>query len=284
MKRNNSSVLLIVALALAGGAAWLANDWIFNLESAPQPQDEAEMASVVVAELKIPYGQVVNSNAVKLQAMPKDMVTEDYFTAIEQIDGLITSGDIYPGEILNRQRVTDKLLGAILASLIGSDMRALTVRVNDVIGVAGFLLPNNRVDILSARKQGDSTVITTVLQNMKVLAVDQIAAPKSQESNAVVVRAVTLEVTPDQAEVLYKAVQEGSIQLALRNPEDSYIAPPPPEPVVVKVESPKPEPKPVAKPVPKPKPKPIPKLRVDPPSYSVTVIRGTSSAKKKFNK
>ena len=86
------------------------------------------------------------------------------------------------------------------------------------------------------------------------------------------VRAVTLEVTPEQAETLYKAIKEGSIQLALRNPKDGYIIPPPPEPVVAQAE---PEPKP---PEP-PKPYVTPQRQ----SFSVTVIRGSSSTIKKFN-
>jgi pilus assembly protein CpaB len=272
MKRNNSFLLLMAALLLASGAAWLAAKWVFNPVTQPLTQDETKTAAVVVATLKIPYGNAISTNAVKIQQIPDSLMSEDYFTVLEETEGLITNGDIFPGEILNRQRVTDKALGAILASLIGSDMRAVTVRVNDVIGVAGFLLPNNRVDILSSIKRDGGIAIDTVLQNIKVLAVDQTAATNNQESSAVVVRAVTLEVTPEQAETLYKAIQEGSIQLALRNPKDGYIIPPPPEPVVVQAE---PEPKP---PEP-PKPYVTPQRQ----SFSVTVIRGSSSTIKKFN-
>jgi pilus assembly protein CpaB len=274
MKRNNSFLLLTIALLLAFGAAWLANDWIFNLESHAQSRNDIETVPVVVATLKIPYGQIVKENSVKLQPIPVSLVTDDHFTTIEELDGLVTNGDVFPGEILNRQRVTDKALGAVLASLISRDMRAVTVRVNDVIGVAGFLLPNNRVDVLASRKQDKRSEVSTVLQNVKVLAVDQTAAPKSKESNAVVVRAVTLEVTPDQAETLYKAIQEGGIQLALRNPKDEYIIPPPPVPIVVQAEPPK-----------LVEPKPTPKIvaRAAPTSYLVTVIRGTSSTRQKFN-
>ena len=276
MNRNNSFLLLMAALLLASGAAWLAAKWVFKLET-PLTQEEAKTASVVVATLKIPYGNAVSINAVKIQQIPDNLMSEEYFSVLEETEGLITNGDIFPGEILNRQRVTDKALGAILASLIGSDMRAVTVRVNDVIGVAGFLLPNNRVDILSSTTRDDGGIaIDTVLQNIKVLAVDQTAQTKNQESSAVVVRAVTLEVTPEQAETLYKAIVVGTIQLALRNPKDGYIIPPPPEPVVVQAEPPK---------LVEPKPPEPPKPRVTPQrqSHSVTVIRGISSTVKKFN-
>jgi pilus assembly protein CpaB len=96
-------------------------------------------------------------------------------------------------------------------------MRAVTVRVDDVVGVAGFLLPGNTVDILASRKRGQGRAITeTILQNIKVLAVDQTASSESNEP--VIVRAVTLEMKPTQAEVLFQARVEGSIQLTLRNP------------------------------------------------------------------
>src|ERR1700686_4217002 len=111
-----------------------------------------------------------------------------------------------------------------LAANIAKDKRAVTVRVDDVIGVAGFLLPGNRVDVVATRKDDRTSVIPseTILNNIKVLAVDQSAAANSNEP--VVVRAVTLEVTPEEAETLLKGKAAGSIQLALRNPLDESDA------------------------------------------------------------
>ena len=144
-------------------------------------------------------------------------------------------------------------------------MRALTVRVNDVIGVAGFLLPGNRVDVLSARKTTDRRAVTeTILRNIKVLAVDQTASTEKNEP--VIVRAVTLEMTPDQAEVLVKARTEGEIQLTLRNPLEA---------------EPEPEPEPVAKPVSKPAVVRRPARKPSSSSTTVTVIRGTKVDTKK---
>ena len=95
--------------------------------------------------------------------------------------------------------LADNAGGTALAVVIEQGKRALTVRVNDVIGVAGFLLPGSRVDVLSIRKADGRTAISeTILQNLKVLAVDQKVSPDKNEP--VIVRAVTLEVTPEQAE------------------------------------------------------------------------------------
>jgi pilus assembly protein CpaB len=95
-------------------------------------------------------------------------------------------------------------------------MRAVTIRVDDVIGVAGFLLPGNRVDVVAARKENRRAITKTILRNINVLAVDQTAS--ADDSEPVIVRAVTLQVTPDQAEILVRGREEGSIQLTLRNP------------------------------------------------------------------
>lgn len=111
-----------------------------------------------------------------------------------------------------------------LAAVVAPDKRAVTVRVDDVVGVAGFLLPGNRVDVVATRKDDRTGVVTseTILSNIKVLAVDQSTATNSNEP--VIVRAVTLEVTPADGETLLKGKAAGSIQLALRNPTDESDA------------------------------------------------------------
>jgi pilus assembly protein CpaB len=135
-------------------------------------------------------------------------------------------------------------------------MRAITVRVDDVIGVGGFLLPGNTVDVVAARKVYQRAVTETILKNIKVLAVDQTAA--ANENEPVIVRAVTLEMTPEQAEVVVKARTEGTIQLTLRNPEAFEII----------------------EPEPKPAPPPVRRVVADAPrpvirDTTITVIRGT---------
>jgi pilus assembly protein CpaB len=123
-----------------------------------------------------------------------------------------------------------------------------------------FLLPGNRVDVLSSRKTTDRRAVTeTILRNIKVLAVDQTAS--TEQNEPVIVRAVTLEMTPQQAELLVKARSEGEIQLTLRNPLDDIVEP-------------EPEPELVAQPAP-PKPVVNRATTTPPPSTTVTVIRGT---------
>jgi pilus assembly protein CpaB len=162
------------------------------------------------------------------------------------------------GEILISDRFVAHEAGSTLAALVSANMRALTVRVNDVIGVAGFLLPGNRVDVLSSRKTNDRRAVTeTILRNIKVLAVDQSAS--TDQNEPVIVRAVTLEMTPEQTEILVRARTEGEIQLTLRNPlqEEELVAEAEPEPVKAEVVVPKRAPEPRSR------------------STTVTVIRGT---------
>jgi pilus assembly protein CpaB len=149
--------------------------------------------------------------------------------------------------------------------MVAKNMRAVTVRVDDVIGVAGFLLPGNRVDVLASRReQNRRATAETILREIKVLAVDQTAATEKNEP--VIVRAVTLEVKPEDAETLFRAREEGSIQLTLRNPLDEEIEE---EPIVAEEKPEEPAPAPVA---------PAPRRVAPAPtrSFPVTIIRGTS--------
>jgi len=134
--------------------------------------------------------------------------------------------------------------------------------------VAGFLQPGNRVDVVTAYREGQQTRSETVIQNVKVLAVDQTAS--TDKDKPVVVRAVTLEVTPEDAEKLVLAEQRGAIQLALRNPLDDEVT----------IRTAALTPPPVAAPAPATV-KARPRVKTGPPAPSsdVTVIRGTDVGK-----
>jgi pilus assembly protein CpaB len=205
--------------------------------------------------------------------MPAEYVPAGSFSSIEEVVDRVTVQPIVAGEILMSARFVNADDGSTLAPLITEKMRAVTVRVDDVIGVAGFLLPGNKVDVLSSRlEQNQRAVSETILRNIKVLAVDQTAAAEKNEP--VIVRAVTLEVSPDDAEILVKSREEGSIQLTLRNPLDD-------EDEVVAEETPPPAP--VAAPAPQPAAAPAPRRVAPAPSraFPVTIIRGTAVSETK---
>jgi len=210
--------LILVALILAGGAALLANKWLQEQMMTGEAR-QAGMVPVAAAAVQIPFGTKIEQAHIKQIELPKSSLPQGAFTDPQAVIGRIAAYAILPGEILLEGRVVEHLGGSTLAAVIASGMRAMTVRVDDVMGVAGFLLPGNRVDVLATRRSGNAGVsVRTLLQDIKVLAVDQTASTDKNEP--VIVRAVTLEVTPQQAEILVKATREGKVQLSLRNPMD----------------------------------------------------------------
>lgn len=252
---SRTFTLIALSLLLGLGAAWMANSWLSaRLDAGPDDKSQ----NVVVATTEIPFGQMVEAQHVTLVRMPKGTVPDDSFVSTEEVIGKIATFGMLRGDVLRGARLAEHLGGSTLASLIATDKRAVSVRVDDVVGVGGFLLPGNRVDVLATRRKGngDEAEAKTILEDLRVLAVDQTAS--TDKTQPVVVRAVTLEMSSEEAEELVKAMTEGRLQLALRNPLDNQkkpaAAPPPVVPVVAA-------------------PKPV--VRRAPPNPGVTIIRGT---------
>ena len=217
--KGRTFLMFFIALALGISAAWLANRWV---EDRTRLGSDIAGTPVVVAALDIPFGQKIEQAHVKVVEWPSGNSPKGAFADPLLLEGRIAKQSFLPGEVILEERVVEHLGGSTLASIVEPNKRAVTVRVNDVIGVAGFLLPGNRVDILSTRSSGRTKSVTeTILQDVKVLAVDQTAS--TDKDRPVVVRAVTLELTPAEAELLVKATSEGTLQLTLRNPLDSEL-------------------------------------------------------------
>ena len=259
MLKRRGVFLIFLSLLMAGGAAFVANEWIVATVM-PDRAAKEDSAHVVAAAVPIPFATKVEERHLKLVEMPEGITPEGFFATIEEVVGQVSTTKISRGEILVAERFRPHSAGSTLAALVDQNMRAVTVRVDDVVGVAGFLLPGNTVDVLSSRKiSGKRAVTETILKNIKVLAVDQKAT--AEENEPVVVRAVTLEMLPKQAEELFRARTEGTIQLTLRNPLEQEIVPPPAPPKKRVVRS-----RPTKRP---------------PPPTEVIVIRGTTVGKTK---
>lgn len=213
----NSKTILFVVLSLIFGAVavFLAQNW---LKSNTSVTDVAQTTSVVTVSSVVPMGTIVDRKHLVLTAVPEGIVPAGSVTKFEDAEGKIVNQKLYPGEILRQEKLTNKGEGSTLASLIQPNMRAVTIRVNDVVGVAGFLLPGNRVDVINLYKESDYKT-DVVLSNVKILAIDQRAS--NDENKPMLVRAVTLELSMGQAEQLLVAKGRGSLQLALRNPNDN---------------------------------------------------------------
>lgn len=213
--------MLLMAVVMAGGAAAIANKWL-QRQMMANVDSPTGMESVAAAAVEIPYGHKIELAQIKMISLPEKSMPGGTYADPAEIVGMIAGQAILPGEVILHGRVVKHLGGSTLSAIVEPGMRAVAVRVNEIIGVAGFLLPGNRVDVLSAKGgAGRAVSISTVLQDIKVLAVDQTASTDKNEP--VIVRAVTLEVTPIQAEQLVQATSEGKVQLSLRNPQDDRL-------------------------------------------------------------
>ncbi len=258
MRKKGIIAMLGVSLVLAVGAAGMANSWVQERIGAVESPEET--SSVVVAAVEIPFGRTVEATDLRMIELPPHAVPKGSFSEVEQVVGRISSQTIYADEVILERRVAEHMAGSALAAVLEPGMRAITVRVDDVAGVAGFLLPGNQVDVVSSRRAGSSREYEseTILHRITVLAVDQHAT--QERDRPIIVRAVTLAVTPPQAERLLEATQEGKIQLTLRNPLEEIEE----EPLEVAA-----APEPVAAPA------PAPRRVYRPQNIRVSVIRGT---------
>ncbi|MEW6999551.1 Flp pilus assembly protein CpaB [Colwelliaceae bacterium BS250] len=214
---KNVAVFILLSIGFGLGAVFLAKSWLDD--NNPTDLQEGQV-QVVVINVPLLTGSIIEAKHLSLASLPETMVPKGALTSIDSASGMVVKHKLFVGDILHKERIAKKGEGSSLASLIGTNMRAVSIRVNDVVGVSGFILPGNRVDILTTYKRGKDKAIYTevVLSNIKILAVDQRAS--NDENKPQIVRAVTLEVNLEQAELLMSAQNKGDIQLALRNPND----------------------------------------------------------------
>ena len=221
--RKNQFIILVVAIAMGGGAAYLARSWLqaqMNVAAAYQPAGH-----IVIAAEPLAYGTAVTAENVSKIPWFTTKLPEGAFASK---DDLLAGGRrtvLYPmkqGEPVLRSKVTGAGQRASLAAVLEEGKRAVTVRVDDVRGVAGFVLPGDFVDIVmiadevSSRRQSYSDIL---LEHIKVLAIDQIAS--EAEEKPTVARAVTLEVTKEQAQKILVASNVGKLSLILSRPVES---------------------------------------------------------------
>ncbi len=217
MSRGQLFLLLMLSVLFGLGAVFFAKQWIDSQAQSTTKAEVVERLPVVIAAQEVLPGTVLEERHLAIRMLEKNWVSESHFSDKQAVVGQVVSSKVFPDEIMIKQRLSLPGEGATLAAIIPEDKRAITIRVNDVIGVAGFLLPGNKVDVLNTVRYGKNSANTvTVLKDINVLAVDQTA--RTNDNKPVIVRAVTLEVSPKEAEKLLTAKSKGDIQLALRNP------------------------------------------------------------------
>ena len=220
MKKRLVSVLLF-ALTVSAGAAFVLYQLISQKVSAGSPSQATPMVKVFVATRNVQTGELLKETDLQLVDWP----TERSVGTITKKEDIINRGAIVPiqqGWPFSDNIMTPKGAGAGFASTIPKGMRAFAVHVNEVVGVAGFAIAGMRVDILvsgtAPGTQNVGSVTRTLLQNVEVLSAGQ-NYQKDAEGKPVLVQVVNLLVTPENAEILNLATEQ-RIQLVLRNPLD----------------------------------------------------------------
>jgi pilus assembly protein CpaB len=216
---NRSRLLMIGGLALAVGL--LVSFTVYNrLRAFAGSNSNAGGVPVVVAADDIQVGAKLEARDVRVITLPQSAVPPGAFSATSKVVGRGAILPVSKGEFILPSKLAAVNAGAGLPSMIPPGMRAVSVRVNDVVSVAGFVQPGTRVDVLATGSQGNERQTITVLENVAVIAVGGSLLERLTGGEAAA-PVITLLVSPDDAQKLALASQEGRIQLALRNPLDT---------------------------------------------------------------
>ena len=221
-RRNRPLVLLAFALVSGLLAAMLALRYLRN-QSAPLAAAEPARSSIVVAARPLPIGAVITAEDVRTMGWSGGALPAGYISSPEQVIGRGLLSSIEPNEPIMAGKLAAEGAGGGLGVLIDDGMRALSIPVDQIVGVAGFVLPSSRVDVLLTLQgagQGNEPVTKIIMQNVKALAAGQ-SIQQDKEGKPLPVGVVTFLVSPEQAETLALASQQGRIQLALRNTMDT---------------------------------------------------------------
>jgi pilus assembly protein CpaB len=238
---NARIVVLAIAIGAGGIAAYLASG--SGEKPAPaQPVAQIQTVDILVARSDIGLGQSVKPDDIQWQSWPAATASGSLISrasradAIKEITGSIARSPFIAGEPIREQKLVKADGSGFMAAILPQGYRAVSTEVSPETGAGGFILPNDRVDVLLTKKDknpdgkgADVAVSEIILSNIRVLAIDQ--APKEKEgSSALVGRTATLELKPDQTEMLARSRQSGTLSLALRSIADIKTVEKPEEP------------------------------------------------------
>jgi pilus assembly protein CpaB len=230
----NTARIVVLAIALSAGAvaAYLASG-----SDAPPPAHEpvaATTVDVLVAKSDINLGAPVNGDAVQWQSWPSNALSGSFINrnekpnAPQQLEGALARQPFITGEPIREAKLVRPKDSGFMAAILPSGLRAVSTEISPETGAGGFILPNDRVDVILSRREKnpdrsaviDSVVSEIILSNIRVLAIDQAPREKDGQNN-VVGKTATLELKPEQAETLARSRQSGTLSLALRSLADA---------------------------------------------------------------
>jgi pilus assembly protein CpaB len=237
VKRMNTAriVVLTIAVGAGGVAAYLASG-SDNKPAPVEPVAQMQTVDVLVAKSDIGLGQAVKPEDMQWQTWPAATASNSFIrrnerpNATTQIAGSIARAPFIAGEPIREPKLVKAEGSGFMAAILPTGMRAVSTEISPETGAGGFILPNDRVDVILSKreKNGDHASAAEainseiILANIRVLAIDQ--APKEKDGqNTVVGKTVTLELKPEQAEMLARARQSGTLSLALRSIADVNV-------------------------------------------------------------
>jgi len=269
--RKSSVIILVVALLMGGSAAYLTRSWLKDQTRASSTSQP--VGTIVVAAESLAYGTTMTpDNVVEIPWFSNTLPEGAFAVKDDLLSGgrRVALSPLKRGEAVLRSKITGPGQRASLASLLDEGKRAVTVSVDDVRGVAGFVLPGDFVDIVliaddgSTKRQSYSDIL---LEHVKVLAIDQVAS--EGEGQPTVAKAVTVEVTKEQAQKILLATNIGKLSLILARPLESNSDP---NRRVSEKDIGRTSPEPVRPPAPPP-PAPTPAPVVPSNTVKITIVR-----------
>jgi pilus assembly protein CpaB len=224
MQNRRGFIFLALAVLLGLGAVYVARE-----VTSKTPAAHAEgvpTRQVVVARTDVGTASALESTALTLVDWPANLVPTGALFALSSAEGRVTRRPLVAGEPVLESALFEKGAEGGLPAVIAAEHRAVSVKVDSVIGVAGFVKPGARVDVLATVRRVDQRnslpYSKVILQDVKVLAIDQ-KLEEARDGEAQLVSVVTLEVKPDAAQKLIYSAHEGRLQLALRTPGDDQL-------------------------------------------------------------
>ena len=223
-------LILLVAVVAAGLAGVLA----MRIAGTSAPQiaetiiEKQPSVNVLVSSANLPVGSRLNEENLRWLAWPQDGLVEGFITrterpeAISELNGMVVRLPLFEGEPVRGEKIADSS-NRIMSSLLPAGKRAVATEISVATGAGGFVLPNDRVDVIMVRRSDEGRFLTEeVLKNIRVLAVDQQIQESAEGAKTVLGTTATLELTPEQAKVIAVAQQMADrLTLALRSVADA---------------------------------------------------------------
>ena len=217
-RKYRTLFVLLLSVSVAGGASYFVYQAV---RSVPVREVEVKSYYVAVAAKALPIGTMLTEHDVKLVAWPSSSPVAGGYSSVAEVVNRGLVAPVVEHEPLTATKVAVAAAGAGLPPTIATGMRAISVKVNEVIGVAGFVVPGTRVDVVVTIGRQQDSISRVIVSNAQVLtAGTKIDQAEAKDGKPVPTTVVTLLVTPSDAERIALASVEGSIMLALRNPLD----------------------------------------------------------------